>query len=75
METLAFVVRDHRRHVFSDYEQILRLEPQRIGYPIRGVAEDWILDLFPEFEVVELGSPRDFFCQRFTGTRCADLLS
>ncbi len=61
METLAFVVRDHRRHVFSDYEQILRLEPQRIGYPIRGVAEDWILDLFPEFEVVELGSPRDFF--------------
>jgi Na+/H+-dicarboxylate symporter len=60
-ETLAFVVRDHKRHVYSDHEQILRLEPLRIGYAVRGVQEDWVLDLFPDFEVVELNSPRDFF--------------
>lgn len=60
-ETLAFVVRDHKRHVFSDYEKISRMGPQRVGYPVRGIKQDWVLDLFPDFEIVELISPRDFF--------------
>ena len=60
-ETAAFVVRDHKRHVFSDYEQILRLGPQRVGYPVLGLEKDWVLDLFPDFEIVELTRPRDFF--------------
>ncbi len=60
-ETAAIVVRDHLRHRYAEYVDVLALKEQRVGYAIRGVYSAWVGELYPDFEVVELASPRPFF--------------
>ncbi len=60
-ETGAFVVPDHQRHQFSEYDRVLALGSQRFGYPLRGLYKEWVNELFPDFDVVTMSSPRPYF--------------
>ena len=66
-ETAAFVVPDHRRHVFSTRDRVLKQPQLRIGYPLRGLSHEWVTQLFPNVEPVPLPGPRSYFVDESLG--------
>ncbi len=60
-QTLAFLVRDHRRGDFSSREAVKRLEAPRIGVIDIPYYVDKLRSYLPRAEIVKLGSPREFF--------------
>ncbi len=63
-ETLALVVRDHRRNDFSSVEKARALPAPRIVVPNLVYYRDKAAELFPNAEQVRLDDPRDFFRQK-----------
>lgn len=63
-ETLAFVVRDHRRTDFNSLERIRSLPSPTLVVPALDYYRRQIADLLPHAKLVELGDPRDFFRQK-----------
>jgi Na+/H+-dicarboxylate symporter/ABC-type amino acid transport substrate-binding protein len=60
-ETLAFVVRDHRRHEFSTRESVVSRKGLRVAVPdLPGLAER-VADYLDDAEIVVLDSHREFF--------------
>jgi ABC-type amino acid transport substrate-binding protein len=59
--TMALVVRDHDREVFSDLERIKRLPSFSLGMLSGAFFKDRILDSVPRAKIVELWSLSQFF--------------
>lgn len=59
--TLAFIVRDHRRHDFSSVETLKNLQKPRIGIVNVPYFIAKIHEFLPQAELVTLTSPRPFF--------------
>jgi ABC-type amino acid transport substrate-binding protein len=59
-ETLAFLVRDHHRHVFSNLELLRLMESPRIAVLDVPYYTRMLQSYLPQAEVVVLESPRDF---------------
>ncbi len=60
-ETLAFVVRDHRRDEFRTASAVHAIPHVRLAVPGRGYYAAKIRNYLPDAEVVPLDSPRTFF--------------
>jgi len=60
-ETIAFVVRDHRRDDFSSRDALQNLKKPRIGAMDVPYYVDLVRDYIPQAEIVLLSSPREFF--------------
>jgi ABC-type amino acid transport substrate-binding protein len=60
-ETLALIVRDHRRDKFSTREAIKGLESLKIGVVDDPYTIRMSLNYLPKAKIVKLKSPRDFF--------------
>jgi len=60
-ETIAFVVRDHRRDDFSSRDAVQNLKKPRIGAMDVPYYVDLVRDYIPQAEIVLLSSPREFF--------------
>ena len=63
-ETLAFIVRDHRREQFSSRESVKKLEKLRLGVPNVPYYIGKVREYLPQAELVVLDSPREFFTRR-----------
>ncbi len=59
--TLAFIVRDHRRHEFSSAEALTKLDAPRIGIINVPYFIAKVQDFMPQAKLVPLKSPRPFF--------------
>ena len=59
--TLAFIVRDHRRHEFSSAEALKKLDAPRIGIINVPYFIAKLQDFMPQAKLVPLKSPRPFF--------------
>lgn len=60
-ETLAFVVRDHRRDEFRSREAVRSIPDLHLAVPGRGYYATKIHDYLPEARVTFVDSPRTFF--------------
>ena len=60
-ETLAFIVRDHKRDKFSTRKAVLALESPRIGVFEDPYTVRLIQDYLPQAKIVKLKTPREFF--------------
>jgi Na+/H+-dicarboxylate symporter len=60
-ETLAFVVRDHRRHEFSSRESVKALKSLRIAVPDVPYYIDKVRAYLPQAELVPVETVREFF--------------
>jgi ABC-type amino acid transport substrate-binding protein len=60
-ETLALVVKDHRREEFSRREKIKNLKPLRLGTLNTPYYVAKLREFLPQAELTFLDSPRDFF--------------
>ncbi len=60
-ETLAFVVRDHRRHEFSSREGVKALRSLRLAVPEVPYYIDKVRAYLPQAELVPIESVREFF--------------
>jgi ABC-type amino acid transport substrate-binding protein len=63
-QTLAFIVKDHRRNEFSSRAAIRRLEAPRIGVPNIPYYMDKVRRYLPQATLVLLNSAREFFESR-----------
>jgi Na+/H+-dicarboxylate symporter/ABC-type amino acid transport substrate-binding protein len=63
-QTVAFVVKDHRRDEFSSREAVRRLKAPRIGVPNLPYYIDKVHRYVPQAELVILKSVTEFFEQR-----------
>ncbi|MCK5815146.1 MAG: cation:dicarboxylase symporter family transporter [Flavobacteriaceae bacterium] len=59
-QTLAFVVPDHNRELFSSKESILNQKDLKIGY-MNSYFKSKIKQLLPNVELIKLDSPRPYF--------------
>ncbi len=59
--TLAFIVKDHRRHEFSSVEALNKLQKPRIGIVNVPYFIAKMHEFLPQAELVPLTSPRSFF--------------
>lgn len=59
-ETLAFLVRDHRRDDFNKREAVRRLQSPRIGVPNAPYFIDKLKDYLPQAEIVVMKSVSEF---------------
>ena len=59
-QTIAFIVPDYNRELFSSKESILSQKTLRIGY-MNSYYESKIKHLLPNVELVKLESPRTYF--------------
>jgi Na+/H+-dicarboxylate symporter/ABC-type amino acid transport substrate-binding protein len=62
--TIAFVVKDHRRNDFSSREAVQSLKAPKIGIPNVPYYIAKIRNYLPQARLVTLGSPREFFRKR-----------
>ena len=60
-ETLAFVVKDYRRHDFDSREKVRHMQGLRIGVPDLPTMEAKLKAYLPNAHVVKLDSMREFF--------------
>jgi Na+/H+-dicarboxylate symporter len=60
-QTLAFIVRDHRRGDFSSRNAVQRLKAPRVGVLDIPYYVDKLRSYLPQARIVKLGSPREFF--------------
>jgi ABC-type amino acid transport substrate-binding protein len=60
-QTVAFIVKDHRREDFSSREAIRRLKAPRIGVPNVPYYVDKVRRYLPQVELVMLNSVTEFF--------------
>jgi Na+/H+-dicarboxylate symporter/ABC-type amino acid transport substrate-binding protein len=60
-ETLAFIVRDHRREEFNSAEAVLKHKGLRIGLEDNVYYREKLKEVLPDAEIVTLESPRKFF--------------
>jgi Na+/H+-dicarboxylate symporter len=60
-QTLAFIVKDHRREEFSSRDTIRRLKAPRIGVPNVRYYIDKVRHYLPQATLVVLNSTREFF--------------
>lgn len=60
-QTLAFIVRDHRREEFNSRERVNRLKPLRVGVPNVPYYVSKVRQYLPQAELVLLETPRAFF--------------
>jgi len=60
-ETMAFVVRDHRRHEFSSRTAVQALSPLRVAVPDVAYYVEKAQSYLPKAEVVPIRSVREFF--------------
>jgi Na+/H+-dicarboxylate symporter/ABC-type amino acid transport substrate-binding protein len=60
-QTLAFVVKDHRREDFGSRKRLKQLKTLRVGMPNLPYYAAKVRDYLPQAELVLLGSPREFF--------------
>jgi ABC-type amino acid transport substrate-binding protein len=60
-QTLAFIVRDHRREEFSSRSAVQKLQKIRLGVPNTPYYMTKIREYLPHAEIVVLDSPRQFF--------------
>jgi len=63
-ETLAFIVRDHRREQFSSRESVKKLKQLRLGVPNVPYYMGKVREYLPQAELVPLDSPREFFTRK-----------
>lgn len=63
-QTLAFIVKDHRREEFSSREAIQRLKAPRIGVPNVRYYIDKVRQYLPQATLVVVNSTREFFENR-----------
>jgi len=64
-QTLAFIVKDHRRKEFNSRNAVRRLKSLKLGVPGPG-AEYYVAKIrqyLPQAEIIRLDSPRTFFTQ------------
>jgi ABC-type amino acid transport substrate-binding protein len=66
-QTLAFVVEDHRREEFKQWENIRKLDAPRIGIPNVPYFIGLVRTYLPEAKMVTLNTPRDFFRKKIDG--------
>ncbi|KPK65083.1 MAG: hypothetical protein AMS21_05750 [Gemmatimonas sp. SG8_38_2] len=66
-ETLAFMVRDHRRSEFTDLEALRRAESLRVGIVRDRYYRTRVQELLPNAEIVTLATPRAFFRETVEG--------
>lgn len=59
-QTIAFIVPDHNRELFSSKESILNQKDLRVGY-LNSYFESKIKNFLPNAELVKLDSPRPYF--------------
>jgi Na+/H+-dicarboxylate symporter len=60
-QTLAFIMKDHRRAEFKTWNDIEMIDSSRIGIPDVGYFVSLVRRYLPEAQLVPLGSPREFF--------------
>jgi len=60
-ETMAFIVRDHRRDEFRSEEAVRSLETLHLAVPQRSYYESKIRGLYPNAKLTLVDSPRAFF--------------
>jgi Na+/H+-dicarboxylate symporter len=60
-QTLAFIVRDHRREEFSSRSAVQKLQKVRVGVPNAPYYMTKIREYLPHADLVVLDSPRQFF--------------
>jgi Na+/H+-dicarboxylate symporter len=60
-QTLAFIVKDHRREEFSSQDALRRLKEPRIGVPNVRYYIDKVRQYLPQATLVVINSPREFF--------------
>jgi Na+/H+-dicarboxylate symporter/ABC-type amino acid transport substrate-binding protein len=60
-ETLAFIVRDHRREEFNSEQAVRKIKGLRIGLENNVYYREKLKDGLPDAEIVTLESPREFF--------------
>ncbi len=63
-QTLAFIVKDHRRNEFNSRTAIRRLPAPRIGVINVPYYMNKVRQYLPQATLVVLGSPREFFASR-----------
>jgi len=59
-QTLAFLVPDHRRTEFSNFDSVARMEGLRLGIGPSQYYEDLLASLLPQAEVSTVPSPREY---------------
>lgn len=60
--TIAFMVRDHNREIFSSWEKIRRLGDLKIGVPSHSqYYQAFAQSLLPQASLMPINSPREFF--------------
>jgi ABC-type amino acid transport substrate-binding protein len=63
-ETLAFIVRDHRREEFSSRASLKKLKKLRLGVPNVPYYIAKVREYLPQAEFVTIGSPPEFFTRK-----------
>jgi len=63
-QTLAFIVRDHRREQFSSRENVKNLQKLKLGVPNVPYYIAKVREYLPQAELVLLDSPREFFTRK-----------
>jgi len=60
-ETLAFIVRDHRRAEFSAWEEIQKMKPLKLGVPSLPYLLTIVRDELPNAELIPIGPITEIF--------------